>query len=330
VLKGVGVLLGCLVLVGIIIWQTLAVYYANLSGSPPRHIMAAVVALASLAVLFAIRPWRYKLGAFALIFAVVLGWYFSLQPSNNRDWAIDVSVAPWAEIQGNRLVVHNLRDFQYRSETDYTPIWRDQAYDLNAVRSVDFALCYWGSNSIAHGIVSFGFADGQYLAVSIETRREKSESYSAVQGFFRQYELIYVLADERDVIRLRTNFRKEDVYLYHTRSSPEQARAVLLSYIDSVNSLRDHPEWYNALTTNCVTSVVPHLRAGRPSAHNSWKTLLSGYAAEQGYENGSLDDSMSFEELHARSRINDAAIAADDAADFSQRIRASLPVPGTR
>jgi Domain of unknown function (DUF4105) len=328
-LRPLGVLLLGVGILGIIGWETLAVYYASLSGAPPRHVLATLVALGSLASLLAIRPKRYKFGVFALIFAITLAWYFSIQPSNNRDWAMDCSVLPWVEIQGNRMRVHNLRDFEYRTETDFTPIWRDRSYDLDRIQSVDFSLCFWGSKAIAHGIVSFGFSDGQYLAFSIETRREKTETYSAVQGFFRQYELIYIMADERDVIRLRTNYRnpKEDLYLYHTRCTPTEAREVLLSYIESVNSLRQNPEWYNALTTNCVTSIVPHARAGRPTAHYTWQTMLAGYAARQAYDNGNLDDSMPFEQLEARSHINPAAQAADNAPDFSQRIRAGLPVP---
>jgi hypothetical protein len=233
----------------------------------------------------------------------------------------------WADIDSNHVVIHNVRNFIYRSETDYTPRWEDRSYDLGRIRSFDLILVYWGSKAIAHGIVSFGFDDGQYLACSIETRKEKSESYSTVQGFFRQYELIYIFADERDVLRLRTNYRNEDVFLYRTRVSPPQARAIFLSYLQQANALRSHPEWYNALTSNCATGVVPHARAGHPAAHLSWEVLLSGYAARQAYRGGNLDDSIPFEQLESLSHINAAAIEAGEGDDFSQRIRKGLPVP---
>ena len=278
-----------------------------------------------------VRPRRLRLPSFALIFAIVLIWFFTRQPSNTRDWQVDVSVLPWASVQGDQVSVHNIRNFDYRSEADFTPAWYDRTFDLNKLQTVDFMLVYWGSTAIAHGIVSFDFGDGQYLAVSIETRKEKTESYSTVQGFFRQYELIYVFADERDVVRLRTNFRHEDVYLYHTRVGPKEARAILLSYLEAANELRDRPAFYNALTTNCVTSIVPHARAGRAEAAPwSWKVILSGHAAQLAYANNSIDTSLPFEQLKAHSHINDAAVAAGDAPDFSTRIRLGLPRPISR
>src|SRR5262249_35223788 len=155
------------------------------------------------------------------------------------NWQTDVSMLPWAQVQGDQLVLHNIRDFDYRSETDFTPRWHDETFDLSHVRSLDFALVYWGSKRIAHGIITFDFDDGRCFDVSIETRKEKGEDYSAIEGFFRQYELIYVVADERDVLRVRTNFRNEDVYLYRTRMQPAGVREVLLSYVETINSLRE-------------------------------------------------------------------------------------------
>jgi hypothetical protein len=318
----------CLLLAVIVGWMTLAVLYTDLSESSPRHVLAILTALASIGLLLFLRPRKFRLPAFLVLFAIVLAWYFTRTPSNDRDWATDVSKVAWADLNGNQITFHNIRSFDYRSETDFTPRWRDQTFDLNSLQTVDIMLCYWGSHKIAHGIVSFDFADGQYLDFSIETRKQVQESFSTVQGFFRQYELIYIVADETDLIRLRTNFRKEDVYLYHTRTTPEQAREILMSYVDSLNSLRDHPEWYNALTTNCITSIVPHAHAANASAHNSWKTLLSGYAARQAYDNGHLDDSMPFEQLEAKSRINDVAVGAPDDSTFGQVIRKGLPEPG--
>jgi len=325
-LRWLGIGLLALVMLGMLLWAVLAVYFAD-THTGPRTIRAVLFALASLAVVIFIRPRRYGLAAFGLLFLIVLGWYFSLSASNDRDWAPEVSKVPWAQIDGDRLTVHNIRNFDYRSETDFTPHWEDRTYDLAKLRSFDFMLVYWGSPSIAHAMVSFGFDDGQYLAVSIETRREKPESYSTVQGFFRQYELIYIFADERDVVRLRTDYRNEDVYLYRTTGTPAQAREVLMSYLAGTNELKDHPAFYNALTSNCATTVITRVQDAGIPAKMSWEILLSGYAARKAYANGRLDTSMPYEELQKRSHINATARAIGNNPDFSKLIRVGLPNP---
>lgn len=319
----VGVLV--LVMLGMLCWSSLAVYFAD-THSGPRAIRAVLFVLASIATLF-IRPRRFGLIAFALLFFIVLGWFFSLKASNDRNWAPDVARVAWAEIDGDRLTVHNIRNFDYRSETDFTPHWEDRVYNLSSLRSLDFMLVYWGSPAIAHAMVSFDFDDGQYLCVSIETRKEKTESYSTVQGFFRQFELIYIVADERDLIRLRTNYRNEDVYLYRTNATPAQVRDVLMSYVSGMNELKDHPTFYNALTSNCATTVVTRVQDAGLPAKMSWEILLSGYAARQAYANGRLDTRLPFEELQKRSHINETARSAGNGSDFSKAIRAGLPNP---
>jgi hypothetical protein len=319
----VGVLV--LVMLGMLCWSALAIYIAD-THSGPRTIRAVLIVLVSIATLF-IRPRRYGLLAFALLFFVVLGWFFSLKASNDRDWAPDVARVAWAQIDGDRMTIHNVRHFDYRSETDFTPHWEDRVYDLSRLKSFDFMLVYWGSPSIAHAMVSFDFDDGQYLCVSIETRKEKSESYSTVQGFFRQFELIYIVADERDLIRLRTNYRNEDVYLYRSNATPSQVRNVLMSYVSGMNELNDHPAFYNALSSNCATTVVTRVQDAGVPAKMSWEILLSGYAARQAYANGRLDTSLPFEELQKRSHINETARGAGNGPDFSKKIRAGLPNP---
>src|SRR5688572_21957272 len=299
------IVVGCVV-VGITAWGTLAICYAGLPGTSPRYVAAATFAAASVAALLLFRPRRYRPLAFGAMFVLALAWFFTRAPSNERAWAADVAELAWAEIQRDNVTVHNVRNFDYRSESDYTPRWEQRAYDLGKLATVDYILVYWGSEAIAHSIVSFGFADGQYLSVSIETRKERWESYSAVQGFFRQYELVYVFADERDVLRLRTNHRGEDVYLYRTRITPERGRLILRSYLARANSLRREPEFYNALTTNCATSILPHARAGGAPGRFSRDVLLNGYSAHQAYRHGLLDDSIPYEELRTRSYVNPA------------------------
>jgi hypothetical protein len=319
--------LAAVLILGLTGWMALAVYFAD-THHGPRTIRAWAVAIVALVAAFVVRPRRYGLAAFVVIFGAVLAWYFSLKPSNDRDWAPDVAKLASAQVDGDRVTIHNVRNFHYRSEEDYDQHWEERTYDLSKLRSSDMMLVYWGSKAIAHGMVSFEFEGDQFLCFSIETRKERGETYSSVAGFFRQYELIYIVGDERDLVRVRTNFRNEDVYLYHVTLSPERSRLVLLSYLKSVNELKDHPEFYNALTTNCVTSILPHVRDAQMQGKFSWDILASGYAARQAYRNGHLDTSLPFEELEARSHVNDKARAAGTGPDFSRRIRQGLP--GTR
>jgi hypothetical protein len=310
-------------------WASLAL----LHRAPGPVAVRAGIALALLAVggaAFSLvrRRWRRRLALGGLA-ALVLGWWLSITPSNHRDWQPDVTVLPWAEVDGDAVTVHNVRDNDYRTERDYTVRHESRRYSLAALRTLDLFLSYWGSPLIAHTILSFGFADGRYLAISIETRKEKGEDYSAVAGFFKQYELIYVVADERDVVRLRTNYRGEDVYLYRLLTPPAVARPSFLEYLRHVNRLRDHPEWYNALTHNCTTAIRGHAQPPGARSWTGWKLLANGYLDELAYEIGAVDRAVPFPQLRARSRINDAARAAGDAPDFSRRIRQALPEPSS-
>ncbi len=233
----------------------------------------------------------------------------------------------YATVQGELVTVRDIRNFDYRSETDFTPRYYDRSFDLRTLDAVDLLAVYWMGPAIAHLFVSFGFGD-DHLAVSIEARKVSGEGYSSLKGFFRQYELVYVVADERDVIRVRTNYRKdppEDVYLYRLRLPVENARRVFLDYVREINELYARPEFYNTVTTNCTTNILFHSRVNPGSLPLSWKVLLSGYAPEFAYDNGRLDRRLPFEELRRRSLINGKAQAADQDADFSHRIREGLP-----
>ena len=228
------------------------------------------------------------------------------------------------ELDGELATVRNIRNFDYRSETDFTPRYYDRTFDLRKLESVDLFAVYWMGPHIAHTILSFGFEGGEHLAVSIETRKEKNESYSALGGFFRQYELFYVVADERDVIRLRTNYRKdppEDVYLYRLHGPAENGRRLLREYLHKINALRSEPEFYNTLTANCTGNIWLHSRVNPGHLPFSWKLLASGHVPEYLHQAGKLDPRVSFEELARASHINARARAADQAPDFSRRIR---------
>jgi uncharacterized protein DUF4105 len=321
----VGALLLAVILCCLIAWGALAIYYSNLSPPALRTGLSLAFVLGAAAGLLFVRPRRRAVYGFLLVFAGLLLWWLSIPPSQDRDWQPDVAVLPSATIEGDQVTIHNIRNLDYHSETDYTVRYYDKTFQLSQLRTVDLFLSYWGSPSIAHTIMSFGFAGDQYVAISIETRKEKGEDYSTIKGFFKQYELIYVVADERDLVRLRTNYRGEDVYLYRLHGPPEVARQLFLAYVRDVNRLAEHPAWYNALTENCTTAIY---RLARPYAVRSWwswKLLVNGHLDELMYENGAVDRSLPFTEFKARSRINERAMAANDAPDFSQKIRAGLP-----
>jgi hypothetical protein len=232
---------------------------------------------------------------------------------------------PTATLSGDRLTIQNVRNFVYRSEADFTPQWETRSYDLSQIVALDLYLVYWGSPHIAHTIMSWGFADGRYLAVSIETRKEVGESYSAVRGFFRQFELYYVVADERDVVGLRTNHLNEDVYLYRLKFLPGRPRQLLESYMQTINALAEQPAWYNALTTNCTTAIQTHAAHIAPANPWSWKLILNGHLDSLAHERGGVDTSLDFASLKALSHINAAARAVQSGENFSAAIRAGLP-----
>jgi hypothetical protein len=267
------------------------------------------------------------LAALALA-ALALAWWVSRRPSNTGNWQRDVARVATARVDGDRATVTNLRDFRYRSERDFDERWEERSFDLTQVDGLDIFVIYWGSPLIAHTILSWSFADGPHLAISVETRKRKDQEYSTIAGFFRQYTLIYVVADENDVIRLRTDIRGEEVYLYRLVGVKRSAaRALLLNYFDAMNDIARRPRWYNALVANCTTVIRQRIVHAGGNVPLSWKLFANGFLPELLYERGSLDTSRSFAELKATSRINDRAKAAGAAEDFSAAIRVGLPMP---
>jgi hypothetical protein len=257
-------------------------------------------------------------------FGLVLAWWLNLRPSNQREWRADVAQTASIQIDGDRVTIHNLRNCNYRSETEYTDCWHDRTVDLSQIRGVDLFFVNWGSPYIGHPIISFAFGNGEHIAFSIEARYRAGQSYSAVLGFFRQYELIFLVADERDVVRLRTNYRKdEEVYFYPTRAQPQIARAMFLTYVAYVNKLSEQPEWYNAVTRNCTTTI-DKLIAANLSDPQPWsiQLLVNGKLDELLYKRGRLvTGGLPFSELKEHAHINATARAADQSPDFSALIR---------
>ena len=315
-----------LLLFGVTVWAVGALYF-DLPIAGLRAPLAFIYLGAVLvAFIFVKSRWR-AMGVVAFAFVVVLAWWLTIKPTGDRDWQLDVAQKAWADIQGDDVTVHNVRNFDYRSETDYTPRWETRVVHLSNLTGADLAINYWGSPWIAHPIVSFQFSDSLPLAFSIETRKVVGQSYSTLAGFYRQYELIYIPADERDVIRLRTNYRGEQVYLYRTTVSAERARAIFVEYLKHLNRLHEHSEFYNAITDNCTTNIrVANVGAsGGKAPPWNWRILLNGKGDELLYERGVIDRSLPFVALKEQSLINKRAQAAGNSPDFSQLIRVGLP-----
>jgi hypothetical protein len=310
-----GVLLGCFA------WTFGALCYDG-----PGVVLAIIGALALVAGLIFAKPWRMKLGIFALWFFGILGWWLTLKPVNEADWQPDVARLARAEVDGDTVTLHNVRNCDYRTESDYTPHWETRTVKLSQLTGIDMAIDYWGSPYMAHPIVSFQFADTPPVCFSIETRKKKGQGYSAIGGLYRQFELTYVVAEERDVVRLRTNYRKgEDIYLYRLAIKPEKARERFLEYLQALNRLNEQPRWYNAITTNCTTAIRGQHPVGERLPWD-WRILVNGKGDEMLYERNALvTDGLPFAELKQRVHINAAAREANDAPDFSKRIRAGVP-----
>jgi len=311
------------------VWAAGAIYYSPIANETVRTVLAVAFVLATILTFALTRHRGRAVIGYFLVFVVIVSLWLQIRASNDREWQPEVAMTPYATINGDRITIHNVRNFNYRTETDFAPHWETRSYDLSKLDSADLIAVYWAGKPIAHIMLSFGFSGKDYLAVSIETRKEKGEAYSTLAGFFRQYELYYVVADERDLIRVRSNYRKpqEQVYIYRVKGSLTNLRRVFLDYIRSINELREQPRFYNTLTTNCTTSIWLHARMNPEAPPLSWKILLSGYVPDYLYDLHRLDTSRPFAELEKLSLVNERAHAADQDPAFSQRIREGLPMP---
>ena len=329
VLRGVGRVLLALLCLGIGIWGAFALWYQF-----PGNVVAKVVAILVWCVpsIWAVRagfgPVRrwHSLAVFTGLFCVMLIWWATIRPQQDRVWADDVAQPLHARIEGDRLIIDNVRNFHWRSETDYDVRWEPREYDLSQVQSVDMILSYWMGPAIAHTLVSFGFADGRQLVFSLEIRKEQGESFSALGGFFRKFESVLVAADERDIVLTRSNARGEDVYLYRLQGlSPAKMRELLHFYVDRAQQLERAPRFYNTLTSNCTTVVFELMRRIQPKLPLDYRLLASGYLAEYAQDVGGLTPGVPMAELQQAGRITLRAREAGDVSDFSARIRAGVP-----
>jgi len=308
-------------------WGALALWYQLPGGVAWRTLGSvawslAVIALAVLAI--SRRSWL-PLGAYVLLYAALLLWWSTIAPSNQRIWADDVSELLSGTVDGSQVTLNHVRDFTWRSDTDYDVRWETRHYDLDHLVSADAVLSYWSSKSIAHAMISFGFDDGRHVVFSVEIRKERGEQFSAIGGFFKQFETILVAADENDIIRVRTNARGEDDYLYPLRMDKPAMRALFLSYVRAANGLVDAPAFYNTITSNCTTLVYRMAKLIEPGLPRDIRLLATGYLPEYLYKVGALDHAFTVEQWRQRARITERARRIAPGEDFSRVIRATSP-----
>jgi Domain of unknown function (DUF4105) len=304
-------------------WATFAIYFANYHLPLARTLFPIIYVLVLILLVILVRRPIIRLLAVFVTFMLVILWWICIQPTGRGDYLPPVAVQAYPEFHGDLVTIHNVRNFDYRTRDDYDIRYEDRTYDLRRLKHVDFLINYWdGKRDTAHTALSFGFDDGQYVAVSIEIRGQKGDTYEFLRGLFKQFELFYVIGDERDVIRVRTNYQNEEVHLYRTNCTPVDARKLFVDFLKGADRLRTHPLFYNTLFVNCTTTLIEHINRVLPTKVPFWqRRMMNGYTDRAAYENGWLSGHDSFNELRLKSNINGRAMEADQDPDFSRKIR---------
>jgi hypothetical protein len=308
----------------LIAWASLAIYYSTLPSAGLRVALAMAFAILAIWLLWLSRDRRAYV-IFMALFLGVVAWWLSISPSHDRPWRPEVAVMPRATIDGDRVRISGVRNFEYRSVNDFTVRYEEREVQLSHLTGLDFFVSYWSEGLVGHTFLSFIFDNAPPLSISIETRPEVGEGFNPIGSLFKQFELIYVVGDERDLVGVRTSYRKETVYLYRLNSAPDNVRRLLMVYLKRINELADRPEFYHLLSNSCTINIIRYANAAGRAGRFDIRHLLNGLIDSYLYHSGRVDTTLPFDELRRRSRINEAAQAADDAPDFSERIRASLP-----
>ena len=299
-----------------------ALFYSTMEPDWLRVLLTMLFILV-VCVTLVMRPRRVGFAAWIIAASLLLLWFVSDSPSNHRDWAPEYAIpATWSQ-EGDVVTVRHIRNFAWEAGNDYIPSYYDATYALDDLSTVDLVASYWSGDAIAHVFVTFGFRDGRHLAFSIETRRQRRFAYSVVAGFFHYFELIYVVADERDLIGVRTDIRHEQVYLYRLNLTQSARDSLFLSYLAAVRRLASQPQWYNTITDNCTTGILERADA-KAGTRYDWRILLSGYAPQLAYARGYLNTKVSFPVLRRASLIVRPSGATPDER-FSKDIRQRLP-----
>ena len=304
-------------------WGALAIAYLAPGSSAVRKGLSAVWSVLVVAAMGWLMYGRHgwPLLGYLLALAALLLWWRSIAPSNHRAWADDVARTLSARISGDRVTLHNVRNFDWRSDDDYDARWETRHYDLRQLNSADAIVSYWSRRAIAHAMISFGFADGRHLVFSVEIRKRRGQAFSEIGGFFKQFERILIAAEERDIVRVRSNVRGEDVYLYPLRMSRARRRALFVSYLNEANRRLRAPVWYHTITSNCTTIVYRMARQIAPGLPFDYRLLATGYLPQYLYAIGALDKRQPLDVLTRQARITERARACCADEDFSQAIR---------
>lgn len=319
-LRKIGKALIYIVVTLCLIWGTLALYYSEIPFVWLRVAMASTFFFLGVWVLKYSKTKKAFLVLFVAWIAIIVYWS-TIQPSNDRVWRSDTSQISRVFIDGDNIRITNYRNFDYKSLDDFTVRYEDREVQLSHLTSLDFFVSYWMPGPVAHTFVSFNFDNAPPISISIEARFEEHESYDPLASLFKQFELIYIVGDERDIVRVRTNFRQEDVYLYHVNISPERARLLFMVYLERINELADHAEFYHLLSNNCTINILRYANKSGREGSLDIRHILNGFSDRYLYRAGLIDTSLPFSEIRENARINDKAMAANNDPDFSLRIR---------
>ncbi len=265
-----------------------------------------------------------------LILLFVVGGiiFFSItNPSLKRNWSPDQAVMPSIHfLDDNRVRINNIRNIHYRTTRDFDLEFYDRTINLDEVDSAWLVISPFGSFGVAHTFVSFGMRDGSYLSISIEIRRKKGKKFSAVKAFFRQFEMMYVIADENDVIKVRTNTIRATVRLFPIQTEQQRIRAVFVDMLKRADNLGKQPEFYNTVWNNCTTNIIKHVRrfSDKPIPFWDLRYLLPENLDKIAYRLNMIDTHLSYEAAREHFDITETAQASEEAEDFSQAIRAQI------
>ena len=323
------VLVAAVVIAPVTAWSALALFFRFPAPEGLRVVAAILFAALGLAATAALimRRGAIALVVFAIAFGGLIVWWNTIEPPLDGDWAPDVARQTTGTVKGDILTLSDVRDFDWRTDKDFTERWSPRTYDLSKLKTLDLFLSYWAGPAMAHVIMSFGFEGGDHIAWSVEVRRERKSVFSPVADAFKSHTLIYLATTERDSVRLRTNVRGEDVRLYRLNTPPDQARLLLLEYAMQSTALAARPKWYNSITANCATVVFKLVRAAGSTLPFDWRLVVNGFLPGYLYDHGAVVTTMPLSELMERARISEKARAAGQSPDFSQAIRVGVPSP---